>query len=113
MANTAAAVRDATQDAVNGLRAVVLTNSLDSARNMHKAFQGVDIGDIPRKFNRGKLRVDFPEHGGSILFQSIRGVRGLSADHIYLPANLASPALMEEIAPAVCASRDPAIIGCL
>lgn len=113
MAAPANIVYDATQDAVNGLQVAVLTRSIKSAAELHKAFEAVDIGDIPRRFNRGRLKVDFPEHGGSITFRSIRGVRGMSADHVYLPARMANHSVMEEVAPAVCASKNPAIIGYL
>lgn len=113
MSPIAEVVRDATQDAVNGLRVAVLTGSLKSAAEVLKAFAGTDVGDIPREFNRGRLRVDFPSHGGSIIFTSVRAARGLSVDHVYLPARSATPEVMEQVAPAVCASKDPAIIGYL
>lgn len=113
MPSIAEVVRDAAQDAVNGLRVVILTGSLKSAADLHRAFEATNIGDIPRTFTRsaGRRRVDFPSHGGSILFTSIRSVRGLSADHVYLSARSVSPEVMERVAPIVCASKDPAIIG--
>lgn len=116
MATIGKMVHDATQDAVNGLRVLVLTNSMKSATDLHKAFEAVDIGDIPRKISRvaGRLGADFPEHGGSIQFRSIasRGGRGMSIDHVYVPAGISHEA-MEDIAPAVQASKSPAIIGYL
>lgn len=108
----AEAVRDATQDAVNGLRVAVLVESLKSAAELHKAFETTEVGDIPRKFSRanGRLSVDFPQHGGSIVFRSLRSARGLSVDHVYVPANIGTQA-MEDVAPAVCASPHGAILG--
>lgn len=109
--NLAKAVRDATQDAVNGMRVLVLTGSLKSAAELHEAFEMVDIGDIARKVSRvnGRWGAEFP-NGGAIRFYSVNASsRGWSADRVYMPAGL-SDKTKADIVPIAAASEHGAII---
>lgn len=51
------------------------------------------------------------QSGGRVFLSAPKGIRGTSVDHIYIPAKMETPDIMEEIAPAVTTSDHAAIIG--
>ena len=107
-------VRDATQDAANGLRVLVLAKSFKTALMLHEAFESVDIGEVPRKISRvsGRWSAEFPS-GGILRFYSANAARtsarGWSADRVYMPAGL-SDETKADVVPVIAASEHGAII---
>ena len=91
---------------------------LDETHELGESFRAVEdalSSEVVSRVSRvnGRQQVSM-KNGGQLSFHAISaGLRSLSFDKVYLPAELVTPGLMRELAPLVSTSREPAIIGCL
>lgn len=105
-------LRDACNDAEQGLTVAFIGPTRVEARHALKRLTD-SAPDNASAFCMTNGAEEIRMHSGGRVFLCTPngGLRGASVDHIYIPARMETPEVMEELAPAVAASEHAAIVG--
>lgn len=105
-------LRDACNDAEQGLTVAFFGPTRTEARAALKRLKD-SSPDNAAVFNltNGTEEVSIHSGGRVFLCSPNGGLRGSTVDHIYIPARMETPEVMEQLAPAVVTSEHAAIIG--
>ncbi|MCC3277518.1 hypothetical protein LJ753_16765 [Arthrobacter sp. zg-Y20] len=105
-------LRDACNDAEQGLTVAFIAPTRAAGRAaLRQLKDNAPAGAATFYMTNGAEEIRM--HSGGRVFLSVPkgGIRGTNVDHIYIPAKMETPDVMEELAPAVATSDHPAIVG--